>query len=206
MSRNDDKIKSALEIALEKAQKLGALSDEEKDRLKDEELVAAGEALAKRYLNGLPLRDVEAELAGRAEEDRRMISHHLLQHLLDRSDIGHIGRDDNILAAIQHLSGDSAIVQSIRDLHQKYESAIEKAKQENLSALEAAKRNELESMGISGSAVEPAIETSREWMQIQQDLDSHYQGQLEHIKQKSRNLTDSTHTATPPEGRENAIQ
>jgi len=206
MSINDDKIKSALEIALEKAQKLGALSDEEKYRLKDEELVAAGEALAKRYLNGLPLRDIETELAGRAEGDRRMISQHLLQHLLDRSDIGHIGRDDNILAAIQHLSGDPGIVQSIRDLLQKYESAIEKAKQENLSALEAAKRNELELMGISGSAVEPAIETSREWMQVQQDLDSHYQGQLEHIKQKSRNLTDSTHTATHPEGRGNAIQ
>lgn len=206
MSSNDDKIKSALEIALEKAQKLGVLSDEEKYRLKDEELVATGEALAERYLNGLPLRDVEAELAGRAEEDRRMISHHLLQHLLDRSDIGHIGRDDKILAAIQHLSGDSAIIQSIRDLLQEYEGAKEKVRQENLSALEAAKRSDLERKGIAGSAVEPATETSREWIQIQQDLDSHYQERLEYIKQKSRNLTDSTHTATHPEGGGNAIQ
>jgi hypothetical protein len=183
MPDKDDKIKSALEIALEKAQRLGALSEEEKQRLKDEELVAAGEALAERYLSGLPLRDIEIELAERAEEERHTLSHHLLQHLLDKIDIGHIGIDDRIIAAIQRLSGDPGIVQGIRDLIQEYQGSIEKARQENLRKLEAAKRNELESKGISGSAVQPVFETSPEWMRIRQNLDSHYRERFEELRQ-----------------------
>ena len=206
MPGKDNEIKSALEIALEKAQRLGALSEEEKQSLKNEELAAAGEALAERYLNGLPLRDIEIELAGRAEQDRRITSHHLLNHLLDRIDMVPVERNDKILNAIQQLSGDSGIVQSIRDLIQEYESAIEKAKRENLSALETAKRNELESKGISGSAVQPALETSLEWKQIRQNLDSHYQERLEEIRQKHKNPTESAHSVTHTEDKENTSQ
>ncbi|GAG17827.1 unnamed protein product, partial [marine sediment metagenome] len=107
MSGENEKIKSALEIALEKAQKLGALSEEERRRLRDEELVAAGEALAKRYLNGLPLRDIEIELGRRGGDDRRIISRNLLSRLVDKIDMEHIAGGERILAAIQHLSGDS---------------------------------------------------------------------------------------------------
>jgi hypothetical protein len=188
MSSNDDKIKSALEIALEKAQRLGVLSDEEKLRLKDEELVAAGEALAKRYLNGLPLRDIDVELGRRREEDRQIISRNLLSSLVDKIDMEHIAGAERILAAIQHLSGDSGVVQSMRDLLREYQSATEKAWRENGSALEAAKRNELELKGISGSAVDPAIETSPEWLQIRHRLDTDYQERLEEIKRKCKNL------------------
>ncbi len=188
MSSENEKIKSALEIALEKAQKLGALSEEERQRLRDEELVAAGEALAKRYLNGLPLRDIDVELGKRREEDRQIISRNLLSSLVDKIDMEHIAGAEGILAAIQHLSGDSGVVQSMRDLLREYQSATEKAWRENGSALEAAKRNELELKGISGSAVAPAIETSPEWLQIRQRLDSHYQERLEEIKRRCKNL------------------
>ena len=187
MSSDNEKLKSALEIALEKAQKLGALSEEERQGLRDEELVAAGEALAKRYLNGLHLRDIEAELGRRREEDRRIVSRHLLSSLVDKIDIEHVEDDERILAAIQHLSGDSGIVQSIRDLLREYQSATEKAWRENGSALEKAKRNELALKGISGSAVDPAIETSAEWLEIRQRLDSHYQERLDEIKRKCKN-------------------
>lgn len=188
MSSENEKIKSALEIALEKAQKLGALSEEERQRLRDEELVAAGEALAKRYLNGLPLRDIDLELGKRREEDRQIISRNLLSSLVDNIDMEHIAGAERILAAIQHLSGDSGVVQSMRDLLREYQSATEKAWRENGSALEAAKRGELELKGISGSAVDPAIETSPEWLQIRHRLDTDYQERLEEIKRKCKNL------------------
>lgn len=188
MSSENEKIKTALEIALEKAQKLGALSDEEKQRTKHEELVAAGEALAKRYLNGLTLRDIGVELGKRGEEDRRIISRHLLSRLVDRIDLEHIAGAERILAAIQHLYGESGVVQSIRDVLQEYESSMEKAWQENRSALESAKRNDLELKGISGSAVDPAIETSPEWLQIRHRLDSHYQERLEEMKRRCKKL------------------
>jgi hypothetical protein len=179
----DDKVKSALEIALEKAQRLGALSEEEKQRLKNEEIAALGKALAERYLNGLPLRDIEVELAERAEEERLTITHHLLQSLIDKIDIVHIGTDDRIIAALQRLSGEAGLVQSIKNLIQEYHGSIEEARQEHQRKLEAAKRNELESKGISGSAVQPAFETSPEWMRIRQKLDSHYRERFEELRQ-----------------------
>jgi len=188
MSSENEKIKSALEIALEKAEKLGALSEEERQRLKDEELVAAGEALAKRYLDGLPLRDIEVELGRRREGDRQGISRNLLSRLVDKIDMEHTAGNERILAAIQHLSGDSGVVRSMRDLLQEYEAAMEKARREKQSALEAAKRRGLELKGISGSAVDPAIETSPEWLQIRHQLDSHYQQRLEEMKRKCSNL------------------
>lgn len=188
MSSENEKIKSALEIALEKARRLGALSEEERRRLRDEELVAAGEALAKRYLNGLPLRDTELDLGRHREEDRQIISRNLLSLLVDKIDMEHIAGADRILAAIQHLSGHSGVVQSMRDLLQEYESAMEKAWREKRSALEGAKRNELELKGISGSAVDLGIETSPEWLQTRQLLDSHYHERLEEMKRRLKNL------------------
>ena len=182
MSSKDNNIRSALEIALERAQKLGALSAEEKQILKDEEFAAAGEALAERYLNGLPLRDIEVELGRRSGENRRAISRYLLLHLVDAIDIKHVAADETILVAIEHVSGDSGFVQTIRVLLQEYERAVEKSWQENGSALEIAKRNELKLKGISGSAVELEIETCPEWLQIRDRLDFLYQERLKQIK------------------------
>jgi hypothetical protein len=205
MPGNDDKIKSALEIALEKVQRLGALSEEEKQRLKNEEIAAFGKALAERYLSGLTLRDIKVELAERAEEDQRTITHHLLQSLLDRIDILHTGADDKIIAAIQLLSGDTGIEQSLKDLIQEYQGSIENARQENQRKLEAAKRSELESKGISGSAVQPAFETSSEWIRIRQNLDSYYSERFEELRQKCTNITDTANSATRPGGEGNTI-
>ena len=187
MSGGNDQIKSAFEIALEKAQKLGALSDEEKHRLKDEELAAAGKALAQRYLNGLPLSEIGADLARRGEVDRKVVGSHLLSYLLDRIDIQTSPKDDRGPSAIQLLTGDSEVTQGIRDLLQEYERALERARQENLSALQATKRSELEREGISGSAVEPAIENSPDWVRIRQNLNSYYEERLEQIKRKGKN-------------------
>jgi hypothetical protein len=188
MSSDDHEIRSAFEIAMEKAEKLGNLSAEEKRQLHEEELLAAGEALRERYLNGLPLRDIDVELRRRTDEDRRIVSHHLLRHLLDTIDVTNAAVDDRILAGIEHLSADAEVVQGIRGLLQEYEKALETARQESLHTLEEAMRKELELRGISGSAVQPAIETSPQWLQVRHGLDAHYQERLEEIKRRFRTL------------------
>ena len=188
MSSDDGKIKSALDIALEKAQKLGSLSAEEKQRARDEELVTAADALARRYLNGLPLSDIEEELAKHNEKERQIISRYLLSHFLDEIDLEHTERAENMLAAIEHIHGDSAVAQSIRDLLQEYQTATDKAWQENYDSLATARIDELKLKGISGSAIEPAIEASPAWLEIIHRLDSHYQERLAKIRLKYKNL------------------
>jgi hypothetical protein len=182
MSDENDRIKSALEIAMEKVQKFGGLSDEEKQKMKSDELATAGSALAQRYLNGLPIRDIEMELLKHTEEDRHIISRHILSHFLDRIDIEQISQDDRILTAIEHLSGNSDIAHGIMDLHQEYTGALERVRLDNLSSLESAKREELKRRGISGSAIEPTIENSPEWIQVQQGLISSYREKLDELK------------------------
>ena len=185
MPDENDRIKSALEIALEKAQRLGSLSDAEKQSQKDEELAAAGTALVERYLNGMLLSDIEVELAKRPEDDRRMVRSRMLSHLVDTVDIKQTSTDDKVLAAIGSLFPDSELSQSIGSLLQEYRTAMDKARQDNLSGIGSDKRTELERKGISGPAVDPAIETSPDWIRIEQDLSSHYEQRLDDIK---RNL------------------
>ena len=57
----------------------------------------------------------------------------------------------------------------IRDLFDEYQ-------------LGAARRKELKLKGISGSAVEPAIESSPEWLEIKQGLIASYQKRFEETK------------------------
>ena len=185
MPDENDRIKSALEIALEKAEKLGSLSAEEKQHRKDEEYLAAAEALAMRYLEGLPLTDIDLELAKYQEEERSIVVNHLVVYLVNKVGINQDTVNERILAAIAHILPESKIPQSIAETLHDYRTAKDRARQENLGRLEADKRSELEQIGISGSAVQPAIETSSEWIRIQQDLDSHYEQRLDEIK---RNL------------------
>ncbi len=180
----DDRIKSALEIAMEKAQGLGALSDEEKVRLRSGELDSAAEALAQRYLNGAPLSEIETDLAKRGEQELPAVRDRLLRRLLDAIELSPDSGNDRVLTAVEHISGDPGPAQAIRSLLQEHDQALESHRLENAGALEEAKRRELEGKGISGSAVEPAIETSPDRVQARQSLDSGFEQRLQDIKRQ----------------------
>ena len=188
MTGGDEKVKSALDIALEKAQRLGSFSAEERQRLKEEEFGAVGEALGKRYLDGLPLRDVEIELKRYKDEDRHVVARYLLSFLRSMVDISDIKMSESALTAIQYLFGDSDAVEGIRNLFREYQRTKEEAWRENRNTLEAAKRNQLTLKGISGSAVDPGVETCSEWLEIQRRLDSHYRERLEKLKAPLKQL------------------
>ena len=180
MPSNDKELKSAFDIAMERAQKLGDMSAQEKQRSREEEFRAIGEALGKRYLDGLPLRDVEIEL-GRHEKNRQIVIWHLLSFLLDALAPGNSEGAENILAAVQHYSGNSGAVARIRNLFKEYQKAIELVWEEKRIKLGAAQREELKLRGISGSAIEPAIEASPEWLEIKQGLVVSYQKRFEEV-------------------------
>ena len=184
MSGDDNEIKSALDIAMEKAQKLGSLSPEESRKIKERELMATGEALAKRYFNRLPMRDIDVEMGRHDEEERKIIVRSILSNLANGLDIKHEADFEALLEAIRHFSGDSDTVQGIKELSHKYREAVEKAWQENMGAVESAKLEELKLNGISGSAILPAAETSPKWLEIRQALESSYGERLAELKKR----------------------
>ncbi len=140
-----------------------------------------GQALGKRYLSGLPIRDVELEL-GKYKEDRQILIRYLLAFLVDKISLTEPGDVERILEAIQHFSKSPKVIEGIRGLINEYRTAVEQARQEIQSKLGTARRKELARKGISGSAVEPAIEASPEWLEASQHLRSDYQKRLEGIK------------------------
>ncbi len=184
MSGPDDRIRSALEIALEKAQRLGSLSDEEKGRARAEELASAGEGLARRYLGGAPLKDIDADLMGRPEEEQPAVRSRLVSCLLDAIEVSSDSGNEGLLAAAERLSGNAEPARSIGGLLREHRNALEKARRDAAGTLEAAKRGELERLGISGSAVEPATWASAEWTRARQDLDSRYRQRLDEIRRR----------------------
>ncbi len=182
MSGDEDKIKSALDIAMERAGRLGGLSGEERRKLREQELAAAGEALAKRYLNGLPLRDVDAELAKHGEGERGTVKRVLLSHLADAIDLADADRSEKALSAIEHLSGDGDAVEKVRAVIREHEGTLARARQESGGALAGARRAELERLGISGPAVKPLTETSGEWQELHGRIDAEYGARLDEAR------------------------
>jgi hypothetical protein len=181
MSGDNKELKSAFDIAMERARRLGGLSAEEKKRLKEEELAQIGKALGERYLSGLPIRDVELEL-GKYKEDRQILLRYFLAFLMDKISLTDPGDVEMILEAIRHFSKSPKAIEGIRDIIKEYQASVEQARQEIQSKLGTAGRKELARKGISGSAVEPAIEASTEWLETSQHLLSEYQKRLEGVK------------------------
>ncbi len=181
MSEGSGEIKSALDIAMEKANSNGSLSSDEAQKIEYEKLVATGESLAKRYLSDLPLRDIEIELGKREKQAQETITSYLVSNLADALDIRQIDQLDKVLYAIQHFTGDTDISQKITDVFAEYQVAVQQIREEHGSRLGAVKMQELEKLGISGSAVEPAFESSKEWLEIQQGLDDEHQRRLNEL-------------------------
>jgi len=73
-------------------------------------------------------------------------------------------------------------VACIRDLFDEYQKAIEQSWEGKRIKLGAARRKELKLKGISSFAVESAIESSPEWLEIKQRLIASYQKRFEETK------------------------
>jgi hypothetical protein len=187
MSSGDNQLKSALDIALERAGKLGKISDEERREVRKKELAGVGEALSARYLKGLPIRDIELELA-KYKEDRQKVIRYMLDELWGRLDLGNHQEIDKILSAIEHFTGNSSVAEEIRSLATEYQNEVEKTLGKNRNSLEDARRKELKRKGISGSAVIPIIESSPEWLQFREGVNSRYRKRLEELKSSLKAL------------------
>jgi len=176
MSGDDKELKSAFDIAMERAQKLGGLSAEDKRKHKEEGLSEVGQALAKRYLSGLPIRDVELEL-GKYKGDRQTLVRYMLSSLIQKINLTDSIEVDKIIEAIRHFTKS----EGIKSIISEYRSAMERTRLETQNKLLADKKKELSRKGISGSAVEPAIEGSPEWLELKRDVEASYEERLKRM-------------------------
>lgn len=177
-------IKSAIELAMERTKKF-ALTDKEKEEMKQKEVLQKASSLFHRYRDGhLSLDEVLKEVKKMEEGTATTVKESLLSRWIDALSLN----DDyeSTLKGIEAFKRQSLdeVKRKFQHLLSQYQGEKEKLKEKmNLELKETLKRE-----GIWGSAVEPKLEGSVSWEKETEELDRSYTKKLEEIKEKLRGL------------------
>jgi hypothetical protein len=164
-------LKSAWEVAQERANRLGKLSAEEKEQQERQKSGQIGQALAQKWLDSSRQLDMTAELNKHEEKERNIIKQALIEHLVQAIDFTttqSINSLKRIVEAISRLKPElQPKAEAIGQLVQEYEGAEQKIRQE----LESSYRETLHQLRISGTAVGIInIEADQQWQLARQGL------------------------------------
>ena len=177
-------IKSAWEIAREKADKLGELSPEERKKQIEDRCHLIGESLAEKYLTGGSTKSLEAELNKHGSEEKELITQAVVQRLIEEIDLEHGSVLDRISQGILNLikiESAAETVDKITVLFQEYQAAEHRERQE----IEKAGRAILHHLRISGTAVDKInIRAKNEWQKKLDQLIQPFEERLNRLKQE----------------------
>jgi len=177
-------IKSTLELAMERTKRF-AVSEKEKDEMKQKEVLQKATSLFHRYREGrLSLNEILKEIERMERKTATTVKEYLLSHWIDA-----VSLDDDserILKGVESLKERSIaeVKQEFRHLLSQYQREKEKVREKvGVQLIEA-----LEKDGIWGSAVEPKFEESELWKKENENLDRSYLIKLDEIKEQLRRL------------------
>jgi hypothetical protein len=177
-------IKSTLELALERTKKM-AISEEEKEEIRQKKLLEKANGLFYRYRDGhAPLSELQKEINRMDEKTSAGVRDILLFQWIGALSL----KDENerLIKGIEwlkdgHLEETS---QGLRHLSSQYREKIEKIRQETRTQLVEALNRE----GIAGGAIEPNVEGNPLWKEAVEKLDQLYGKKLDEIRRQLRNL------------------
>jgi hypothetical protein len=177
-------LKSAWEIAQERANRLGKLSAEEKEQQEIQGYRQIGQVLAQKWLNSSQQLDMTAELNKHEEKERGIIKQAVIEHLLESIEFTTTQGINSVTRVIEAISSLGPELQpkaeEIGQLVQEYEEAEQKIRQE----LESNYRETLHQLRISGTAVDVInIETNNQWQLARQELVEAFTPRLNDLKQ-----------------------
>jgi len=177
-------LKSAWEIAQEKANRLGKLSAEEKEQQERQKYLQIGQVLAQKWLDSPRQPYITAELNRHGEKKREIIKQAVIEHLVEAIEFTTTRGINNMKRVIKAISSLEPELQpkaeEIGQLVQEYEGAEQKIRQE----LESDCRETLHQLRISGTAVDTInIETDHNWQLARQGLVEALTPRLNALKQ-----------------------
>ena len=176
-------LKSAWEIAQEKANRLGKLSAEEKEQQERQRYRQIGQALARKWLDSSRRPNIAQELDRYEERERGVIKQALIEHLAEVIEFTNTQGIDSTKKVIEALSGLVPELQpkaeEISELVQEYEGAEQKIRQE----LESDYRETLHKLRISGTAIDAInIEVDPKWQPAHHGLVESFTPRLNDLK------------------------
>ena len=177
-------IKSTLELVMERTKKF-AISEKEKEEMKQKEVLQKATGLFHRYREGhLSLNEILKQIGKMEKKTAITLRESLLSQWIDALSLD--DDDERILKGIESLKQRSidGVKQKFHSLLSQYLSEKEKVKEKVKVQFTEALRRE----SIYGSAVEPNLEGGELWKKETEKLDLSYRMKLEEIKQQLRSL------------------
>jgi len=176
-------LKSAWEVAQERASRLGKLSAEEKEQQERQRYRQAGQVLAQKWMDSSQRLDVTAELSKHEEKGREIMKQAIIEHLIEAVDLANtqVNSVKRVIEAISSLKPElQSKAEEIGQLVQEYELAEQKVSQE----LESNYRETLHQLRISGTAVDAVnVEDNPQWQLARQGLADSLAPRLNALKQ-----------------------
>jgi hypothetical protein len=177
-------LKSAWEVAQERANRLGKLSPEEKEQQERQGYRQIGQVLAQKWLDSSQKLDITAELSRHEEKERDLIKQAVIGNLIEAIEFTTSRGINSVKRVIEAISSLKPELQpkteEISQLVQEYEGAEQKIRQE----LESNYRATLHKLRISGTAVDAInIEADHQWQLARQGLVEALTPRLNDLKQ-----------------------
>lgn len=173
-------IKSTLELALERTKKI-AISDEERQEIKQKEILDKVSTLSHRYREGTsPLHEILKEIEKMDKKIRPWAVENLLNQWVEALSLNDEG--ERLMKGIESLKE-----RSLDEIKQRFDALLslyreemeEMEKRVRIQLMEILKREH-----ISGSAVEPNVEGSELYKKERERLDQTYKAKLQELKEE----------------------
>jgi len=178
-----ERIKSAFEIAMEKAERLGKASAEELREMKEGEYASLGEAIAKRYLRGeLGSKQLDTEIK-KLQSNRDIVVGAAIGEIMGSLQPTDPDRAiEAIVVLIEDKEKAKETAEELKGLCREHTSRRERIYAELKEKIEQPMRQELSRLGISGSAIQIGVESNPQWLQAKEEMDTQFQRRLNEIK------------------------
>ncbi len=182
----EERIKSALEIAMERISALPRLTPGEIAEQKEKEYGPLGEALCRKFLDGIVTGDkLPAELARYGAEQEPVVRRALVGALWQSIHIEDSRSARTALTAIASLNADNAgFLEEAGKSYQQIFDEFEKEKQEKLDEFASLANDAVKRTGVSGSAVKLNLKHNENWQRELGRIRQSYEPKLKVTKDR----------------------
>ena len=178
------KVKSTIELAMERAAKLPRLTEEELRQQREKEFGPRGRAIAGRFLAGdLADEDLDSELSRYPDEQGEIVRGAFLASMCQAIDIGEAEATARAFEGIETLVRDDCLEETssrLRGILQDFQEQ----RQRELARAEQAEAVILRELGVSGSAIRLNMEQSEGWREKRSELLARFRPKLEELKRE----------------------
>jgi len=181
-----DEMKSALERALERADRMGRLSPEEMRLRKESEYTPIGKTIAERFREHGQTTILAEQLGRIAEEGREIATRSALSELIAHISLENNSITERSLKGLQQLRGSESMArlsEEIDKLSGQYAWQKKLLCEEHADETDRLIREHLSRSGISGSAISGVnLENNEEWSRKTKQLLSDFEARLARLK------------------------